>query len=444
MEKFVVKGDKKLSGTVSVSGAKNVALKVLVAACLTDEEVIIHNVPHISDFFVMVDIMKELGATVTISGHSATIRMKEFSTSSISLEKAALARTSAMFIAPLLVRTGEAVIPNPGGCRLGARPIDRTIEGIAKMDAEITYHSEDGYFHARTQGLKGIEYTFEKNTHTGTETLILTAVCAEGTTILNNAAQEPEIDDLIQLLNLMGADIKRTGKRQITIVGVKKLHGAQFTISPDRNEIVTFAIAALVTNGDVYIENVKQVDLEAFLEEVTKAGGIYEHKDEGIRFYCKDRLKATHVTTAIYPGFMTDWQAPWAVLMTQASGVSTIHETVFENKLGYVKDLKKMGAHMELYRPQVDAPESLYNFNLADDDPSYPHAVRISGPTHLHNAILTMLDIRAGAAVVLAALAAEGVSTIFGVEKLDRGYERFEERLRSLGADIKREQVEEL
>ncbi len=444
MEKFVVTGGKRLSGTVAVSGAKNVALKVLVAACLTDEEVIIHNVPHISDFFVMVDIMKELGAQVVVTGHTAKIRMQQFKTSSISLEKAALARTSAMFIAPLLVRTHEAIIPNPGGCRLGARPIDRTIEGIAKMNTDITYMSDDGYFHAKTTGLKGIDYTFEKNTHTGTETLILASVCAEGTTVLENAAQEPEIDDLMTLLNLMGADIKRTAKRQITVKGVQKLHGAEFTISPDRNEIVTFAIAALVTKGDIFVENVKNVNLEAFLQKLQSVGGEYESKGEGIRFFFRNTLKATDVATAIYPGFMTDWQAPWAVLMTQADGVSTVHETVFENKMGYVKDLKKMGAQMELYNPEVGNREHLYNFNLEDDSPEYFHAVRITGPTQLHNAILTTLDIRAGAAVVLAALAARGTSTIFGVEKLDRGYERFEQRLTNLGADIVREKEDEL
>lgn len=386
----------------------------------------------------MVDIMKELGAEVLVQDHTVKIQMSKFKTSSISLEKAALARTSAMFIAPLLVRTNEAVIPNPGGCRLGARPIDRTIEGIQKMNADITYHSEDGYFHAKTQGLQGIEYTFEKNTHTGTETLILAAVLAKGKTVLKNAAEEPEIDDLIGLLSAMGGDIKRTGKREITINGVEKLHGATYRISPDRNEVVTFAIASYLTKGDVFIKEAQKVDLDAFLEILGKTGAGFEKKNDGIRFYFKENLQASDVTTKVYPGFMTDWQAPWAVLMTQANGTSVIHETVFENKLGYVKDLKKMGAHMELFNPEVVNKEDVYNFNLEDDSSEFFHAVTIKGPTKLHNAVLTTLDIRAGAAVVLAALAAQGSSTIFGIEKLDRGYEKFEERMKNLGANIKR------
>lgn len=438
MEKLIVKGGKKLQGSITISGSKNVALKALVAACLTSEEVIIENAPRISDFFVMVEIMEELGAKVEIDGHTIKVRVEKFIKHEISLDKAAQARTSAMFIAPLLVRLGEAIIPNPGGCRLGARPIDRTIDGIREFAAEVNYKSEDGYFHAKTEGLKGTTYTFAKNTHTGTETLILAGVLAKGITILKNAAEEPEIDDLIALLNSMGAEIVRSAKREITINGVEKLHGTRFRISSDRNEIVTFAIAALVTKGDIFIENINTKGIEEFLEEVEKAGGGYEIKDNGIRFFYKEQLKHTDLMTSIYPGFMTDWQAPWAVLMTQAEGVSTIHETVFENKMGYITDLKKMGAHVESFKPEVNNPESLYNFNLEDDKPDYIHAIKIAGPTPLHNAIVTTLDIRAGAAVVLAALAAMGESTIFGVEKLDRGYERFEERLHFLGADIER------
>lgn len=441
MEKLIINGGKRLTGTAAVSGAKNVALKALVAACFTNEEVIIHNIPLISDFFVMVDIMKELGAEVVIEDHTVRIRMKEFTHFSIPLDKAALARTSSMFIAPLLARTKEAIIPNPGGCRLGARPIDRTINGISQMDVEITYHSNDGYFHAKTNGLRGVQFTFEKSTHTGTETLILAAILAKGKTILKNAAEEPEVDDLITLVDAMGAKVTRSGKREITIVGVEKLHGATFTISPDRNEIVTFAIAALVTNGDVFIKDAQSVDLDTFLKEVAKANGGIEKRENGIRFYRKGPLYGTTITTTTYPGFMTDWQALWAVLMTQAEGESVIHETVFENKLGYITDLRKMGARTKLFNPSVAGPTSVYNFNLEDDKPEYFHAVKIKGPSLLHNAIVTTLDIRAGAAVVLAALAASGTSTIFGVEKLDRGYESFEKRLKSLGADIKRMRV---
>lgn len=440
MEKFVIRGGKKLVGEVQVTGAKNAALKLLVAACMTDEKVTIHNIPLISDLFVMVEIIKELGGHVTIEGHTVTVTMSKFSHSSIPLDKAALVRASSMFIAPLLARTGEAIIPNPGGCRLGARPIDRTVDGIAQMNVAITYHSEDGYFHAKTEKLRGTNYHFEKNTHTGTETMILAAVLSEGTTMLTNAAEEPEIDDLIGLLNAMGANVTRTGKREITIVGVEKLHCAEFTISPDRIEVVTFAIAAIVTGGDIFIKDGQKAAIEPFMEKYKQTEAGYEIKDDGIRFFANGKLKAVDVTTGIHPGFLTDWQAPWAVLMTQATGAAIIHETVFENKLGYIVDLKKMGADAILFNPEVKDPDATYNFNLADDKAEHFHAVEIKGPTPLHNAVMTTLDIRAGAAVVLAALAATGTSIIYGIEKLDRGYETLEKRLAKLGAEITREQ----
>lgn len=438
MEKLIVTGGNKLKGSVRVSGAKNAALKALVAACMTDEEVVIHNIPLISDIYVMIDIMRTLGIDVVLENHTVRITAKKFSQTSIPLDKAALARTSAMFIAPLLARKGEAIIPNPGGCRLGARPIDRTTEGISKMNADIKYFSDDGYFHAKTNGLNGIRYRFDKNTHTGTETMILAGVLAKGSTILENAAEEPEIDDTINLLNLMGGKIKRTNARQITIEGVKKLHGTEFRIQPDRIEVITFAIAAALTGGDILVMDAGEAHIEAFLQKFTAAGGKYEKNNNSIRFYKTGGLKAVNVKTGVHPGFMTDWQAPWAVLMTQAEGSSVVHETVFENKLRYVNDLKKMGAQVNLFNPEVENKEDIYNFNLEDDRPEYFHALRIKGPKRLHNAVMTTLDIRAGAAIVLAALVARGSSTIYGVEKLDRGYEKFTERLQILGADIKR------
>ncbi len=438
MEKFEIKGGKTLQGTVNVSGAKNVALKALIAACLTDEEIVIHNVPLISDFFTMVDMIKELGGKVILTDHTITIRIKSFTKHELSLETAAKIRTSFMFLAPLLHRTGKAIIPNPGGCRLGARPIDRLVDGLNEMGANITYSSDDGYFYAEATGLHGTEFTFPKNTHTGTETLIIAAVLAKGKTTLHNAAQEPEIDELIELLNAMGADIRRTAPRVIEIKGVSKLHTATYTIKPDRNEVVTFAIAAIVTKGDVLVKGAKSDVLKEFLDYLTQAGGGIEETSEGIRFFAKNGLTAVNVKTCPHPGFMTDWQAPWAILMTQAEGKSTIHETVFEDKFGYIADLKKMGAKVTLFNPEISNKEKVYNFNLDDDRPEFFHAVQISGPTALHNAVATMVDLRAGAAIVIAALAAKGKSTIFGIEKLDRGYEDFEKRLTSLGAEIKR------
>ena len=267
MEKFIITGGNKIKGETTVTGSKNAALKALVAACMTDEKVTIHNIPLITDLFILIDILQVLGADIEISGHSISVQLKKLAHSSIPLEKAALVAASSMFIAPLLARSGEATIPNPGGCRLGARPIDRTIEGVEQMNVNVTYHSEDGYFHARTKGLKGTRYRFKKNTHTGTETMILAAVIGRGDNYFNNAAEEPEIDDLISLLNAMGGNVTRSNPREITIVGVETLHGAEYTISPDRIEVVTFAIAAVLTGGDIFIKDAHLASIDSFLEK---------------------------------------------------------------------------------------------------------------------------------------------------------------------------------
>jgi len=350
MDKFIINGGRKLKGEVSVSGAKNVALKTMVAACLTDEEVVIENVPLISEFYVMADIVRQLGGVVRIKDHTISIKMEKFKGEKISLEAAAEIRSSAIFVAPLLTRLNSATIPNPGGCRIGARPIDRTIDGLKKMGVDATYNSKDGFFHIKaSKGLKGAKYRFEKNTHTGTETLMMAAVLAKGKTILENAALEPEVDELIGLLKLMGANIKREGKRKIVINGVDKLHGAKFSIKPDRNEIVTFAIAALMTEGDVFVKDVTKAGLLEFIEKFEEAGGGVKEENSGLRFFHKGNLRPTNVSTSYYPGFMTDWQGPWAVLMTKAQGLSTIHETVYENRFNYVEQLLKMGAKIEFF-----------------------------------------------------------------------------------------------
>jgi len=439
MDKFIIKGGKKIKGTISILGSKNVALKVLVAACLTSDEVIVENVPLISDFLIMADIIEHLGGKVKFIDHSVSVKVDQFKSEKISLDKAAEIRTSYMFLAPLLARLGEAVIPNPGGCRIGARPIDRIVGGLKKMGVSIKYNSKDGYFHATApNGLKGTTYRFSKNTHTGTETMILAAALAKGRTILENAAQEPEIDELIGLLNRMGAKIVREKERRIVINGVLKLHGTNFKIVPDRNEVITFAIAAIITEGDIFIKDIRRRGIEEFLEMLKKAGGGYEEKNNGIRFFYKGQLKPTDTTVTFYPGFMTDWQGAWAVLMTKANGISTIHETVYENRFTYVEEIRKMGAQFDFFNPKIKNPEKVYNFNIRDDNGKNFHAVKICGPTNLHNGVLNITDLRAGATLVLAALAANGESILFGVEHLDRGYEQFDKRLRQLGANIKR------
>lgn len=442
MEKLIVNGGKNLIGTIAVSGAKNVALKAMVAACLTDQEVIIRNVPLISDFMVMVEIIKELGGEVKIVDHVAYVRMMKFKKEKILLEEAAKIRTSAMFLSPLLARMGKAVIPNPGGCRIGARPIDRTMKGLEKMGYSVSYDRKDGFFYLKRENNfkdQEIVYRFEKSTHTGTETLIMVAVLMKGARItLENSASEPEVDELINLLNQMGAKILRTKERTVVVEGVEKLYGTEFTIGPDRNEIVTLAIAAIITKGDILIKGAQNVDLSPFVQRLELAGGGVETKQEGIRFFYKEELTSVDVQTSSYPGFMTDWQGSWAILMTQAKGTAIIHETVYENRFGYVGELKKMGADITFFNPKTENPERLYNFNLSDNDSSYFHAIKIKGPTILHNAVVEVSDLRAGATLVLAALIAKGESVIFGLEHLDRGYEKFEERLNHLGANTKR------
>jgi UDP-N-acetylglucosamine 1-carboxyvinyltransferase len=440
MEKFIVNGGKKLKGNVAILGSKNVALKVLVAACLTKEEVVIENLPLISDVRTMADIIVHLGGKVVFEGHTAHIKMENFASDKISLEKAAEIRTSYMFLAPLLARLGKAIIPNPGGCRIGARPIDRIVDGLKKMGVEIKYASKDGYFHAEAKnGLKATDYEFTKSTHTGTETMIIAAVLAKGTTVLKNSAQEPEVDELIGLLSRMGAKILRKNERTIVIEGVESLHGAKFKIIPDRNEVVTFAVGAIITQGDILVKDITRKGLEEFLDLLKLCGAGVEEKSGGIRFFYKGELKATNITTTFYPGFMTDWQGPWTVLMTKANGESIVHETVYENRFTYADELKKMGAEIELFNPRVENPSEVYNFNIKDDKEKNFHAARIFGPTNLHNGILQITDLRAGATLVLAALAAEGESILFGIEHLERGYENFDERLKELGADIRRE-----
>ncbi len=442
MEKIVINGGKRLMGDTIVSGAKNVALKAMVAACLTEEEVVIKNVPLISDFMVMAAIIKELGGSVKIVDHVVYVQMKRFKKEKISLDEAAKIRASAMFLSPLLARMGKAIIPNPGGCRIGARPIDRTIKGLEKMGYSVSYNSKDGFFYLKRKNnskKSEILYKFEKSTHTGTETLIMIASLLKDTkTTLENSAAEPEVDELISLLNQMGARILRTKERTIVIEGVDKLSGTEFTIGPDRNEIVTLAIAAVITKGDVFVKGAQNVDLSPFIQRLELAGGGVGQGKDGVRFFYKDELKSVDVQTSSYPGFMTDWQGPWAVLMTQAKGEAIIHETVYENRFGYVGELRKMGANVILFNPEVKNPEKIYNFNLSDNNPSFFHAARIKGPTLLHNAVVQVSDLRAGATLVLASLIARGESVIFGADHLDRGYENFEERLRNIGADVKR------
>lgn len=436
MKKYLIEGGFDLEGTIRISGSKNVVTKAVIAACLTDEPVTLKNVPEISDIQALLEVIESIGGVVERGDGEVTITVPSVKNSTITLAEGARVRTSSMFLSPLLLRAKQALVPNPEGCRLGARPIERHIEGLEQMGAKIEYKSEDGYYHASTDGLVGTTYKFEKNTHTGTETLIMAAVLAKGTTILENAAEEHEIDDLIALLNSMGAKIQRKEGRAIEIEGVEKLHGTTYEMVSDSNELVTFAVLSLLTGGKILLENVNLANVGIFLQELDRAGGIYEEVDGKIRFFRKNGLNSTSIMTAPEPGFKTDWQGPWAILMTQATGESVIHETIYENRFGYVSELKKMGAHIEFFEPEVENPKSLYNFNY-EMGHSYQQAIKIVGPKKIHNAVLNVSDLRAGATVVIAALIATGESVIYGIEHIERGYEKFVERLSSVGAKIR-------
>jgi UDP-N-acetylglucosamine 1-carboxyvinyltransferase len=339
-----------------------------------------------------------------------------------------------MFVGPLLSRCREVELSLPGGDRIGRRPLDRHIAGLEAMGAEVREAGQVVY--VRSQGLKGTRYRFPKNTHTGTETLILAAVMAQGQTILENAAQEPEVDDLIRMLNQMGAKIQRVESRTIVIEGVSELSGTTYRVMSDRNEVVSFACMALATKGAVSIKPVDLGTVGAFLDQLKQIGAGYEVQDQILRVWYDGPLQATDIQTAPHPGIMSDWQPLLVTLLTQAQGTSVVHETVFESRFGYVKDLLRMGAQIELFNPPVANPQDFYNFNWEDERPEYQHAARIHGPTRLHGIETKVPDVRAGATLVLAALTAQGESRISGVEHIERGYEHLDERLQSLGARI--------
>lgn len=437
MDSYQITGGYGLNGDIKVCGAKNVAIKALIASLLTDEDVMIENVPLISDLYLLADIVLGLGVKISIShDHVMTINAKNLIPGELSPHIFSKLRASFLLISPLLARFKEIKVPFPGGDDIGVRPIDRTIDGLKCLGAKIEY-KEDHYL-AICKELIGSKYVFNKNTHTGTEALMLAAVLASGETVLENAAEEPEVDELIKMLRSMGAKIKRAGRRTIVIKGVKKLKGTKFKIIPDRNEIVTFATAAILTRGQLNIYPIIHPHLESFYQELTKIGVDFKQKGNILTINGNKRpIFAGNIETAPYPHFMTDWQASWCLLMTQAEGVSVVWEKVFENRFGYVNELNKMGAKIELFNPKVKEPDKIYNFNW-DDNLSFFSAAKITGPTSLNGSNLLISDLRAGATLVLAALAARGESHILGVNHIDRGYEKFENRLNDVGAKITR------
>ncbi|MCA9370163.1 UDP-N-acetylglucosamine 1-carboxyvinyltransferase [Candidatus Woesebacteria bacterium] len=434
MTSLTVTGGTPLRGSVRLGGAKNASFKLMIAALLGTSESRLLNFSQISDVQLVSSIINYLGGSARTAGERALfIDPAGLSSHSIDAKHGEQGRFSTMFIPVLLHTFGRANVPAPGGDKIGKRPLERHFDGLAALGATIIF--EDGMYKARAERMVGAEYTFEKNSHTGTETLIMAGVLARGTTVLKNAAREPEIDDLIAFLNAMGGHIKRTADRTIVIEGVKELHGAIHKLLPDRNEAVTYACAALGTKGDVVIENARAKDLHAFLQVLDQMKAGYEVGQYGIRFFYKDELQATKIE----PGFMTDWQPLMATLLTQCQGKSTIHETVMDSRFQYVPELQRMGADITLFQPKLGRAENTYNFNLADSTNDL-HAIGITGPTPLVATDITIKDLRHGATLITAALIAQGTSHFSAIEHVDRGYEALEERLRSLGAVIQREE----
>lgn len=437
MSKFVITGGTPLHGSVRVGGAKNASYKLMIASLLGQSESRLLNFSRISDVELVGKIIEYLGCKVNKAGERAIfIDPSPIKDYRIDREHGEQGRFSTMFIPVLLHKFGMAEVPAPGGDKIGKRPLDRHFDGLKALGAKVWF--EDGMYKAEAKELVGTTYKFKKNSHTGTETLIMAAVLAKGKTVLENAAMEPEIDDLIDFLNEMGANIRRRAHRVIEIVGVDKLEGAIHKIIPDRNETVSYACAAICTKGDVIIENARHEHLKSFLEKLDEIGAGYEIGNYGIRFYYKGDLRATDIITEIEPGFMTDWQPLWATLMTQCEGESVIHETIMANRFQYVDELEKMGVKINKYNPEVKHPEKVYNFDLENDSPENKHAIKILGKANLKAGKFRVKDLRHGATLILAAMTADGVTEIEGIEHVDRGYENLDGRLRSLGAKIER------
>ena len=438
MPTYQVTGGVPLFGSVRIGGAKNASFKLMIAALLGKSPSRLLNFSHISDVAAVAKIIRELGAKAEVVGERAyMIDPAKISQHVISSEYGEGTRASTLFLPALLHHFGEAEVPFPGGDKIGSRPLDRHFEGLEALGVKLSNHGKS--IHASARELKGTTYRFRKNTHTGTETLIMAAVLATGRTVLENAAEETEIDDLITFLNEMGAKIRRRPGRVIEVEGVAALHGAVHKIMPDQNQAVSYACAALATGGDIIVEDAIATDLQAFLEKLDEVGARYEIGKYGIRFFVDQPLVSTDVMTAIHPGFKTDWQPLWVTMMTQAKGVSTLHETISQSRFAYVESLRQMGAQIELFQPVVSDPDAVYNFNIEEDIPGTEHAARITGPTALQAGEFEVKDLRHGATLIIAGLIAQGTTVLHDpANHIDRGYEQLAARLQALGAQITR------
>jgi len=438
-DSYLIKGGKPLKGEIILSGAKNVALKTIIGALMFKGDVILKNIPRINDVLDLIELIKSLGAKAEfIDKNTLSINADNLKNNQVELQYGSKIRVSFMLFAPLLYRFGECFVPNPGGCRIGARPIDRIINGLVALGIKVDYNSETGYYHAKIINKPRGYYRFEKPSHTGTELLMLIGLMTDEKVVIDNIANEPEIDDLILYLNSAGANILEE-KNKIT---VKKSPGLKqkntFTIMSDRNELVTYATLAVASHGNVAISPIDENLIASFLEIMKETGAAIEKiTDNKFRFFYQDGIKPVNIETSPHPGFMTDWQPSWAILMLMANGSSVIHERVFENRFSYVEELKKLGAKIDFVDVKVENPEFFYHFNF-EKERLYKQTIKIQGGAELHNAVLNIFDLRAGAALACAALLVRGESVVNGASILERGYEDFVGKITKLGGDIKK------
>jgi UDP-N-acetylglucosamine 1-carboxyvinyltransferase len=427
---YEIEGGIPLRGTVAISGAKNAITKALIAALLTEDRCLLRNAPQIGDVRITEDLCRAIGAQITWEdAHTVSIVMPEVIATQIPAELGRRNRLAVLTIGPLLHRCGRAVIPEMGGDRIGPRPVDFHLEGLRRMGAHIEFR--DGFYYATADRLRGATIVLPYPSVTATENLIITATLARGVTIIQNAAIEPEIIDLIKFLQKMGAIIELKVDRKIVVEGVERLHGATHQVIADRNEAVSLAIAAYLTHGDVRLIGANQEHLLTFLNTLYKIGLDFDVDDEGIRFIGQDEPpRAIALETDVHPGFMTDWQQPFTVLLTQARGMSVVHETVFADRFGYTAELNKMGADTGLYT------KCLGEISCRFREKDYLHSCVVRGPTPLSGTRVDIPDIRAGCSYLLAALCARGTSHVYGIEHIERGYEHLDAKLRALGARI--------
>lgn len=439
MELLKITGGHPLQGKVKAAGAKNAITKLLVASLLTEKKCIFHNVPNIGDVEITVELCKEIGSDIAWDRDAGTLEIvtKELKTSYIPQRFSGSNRIPILMIGALLGRTDEEIIvPTMGGCKIGKRPINFHMDAFHQLGATVEYREmkkEGAYFAHAHKGLTGTLIHLPYPSVGATENAMMAGVRAKGTTVIHNAALEPEVLDLILFLQKLGALITVDPHRTIRIKQSTQFHEVEHTVMTDRVEAASLGMAAIGTKGRVFVEGAQHLHMVSFLSQLRELGGGFNITSEGIEFFHTGHLKGgIHIETDVHPGFLTDWQQPFVVLLTQAIGNSVVHETVYENRFGYSTMLKKMGAELELFSQCLGSTPCRFNGK------DYRHSLIVKGPTPLHGAEISIPDLRAGFAYVLAALIAKDNSTLSNVHFLDRGYEALTEKLTSLGATISR------